>query len=115
MSTSRPRKPVVKYSGGVPKTVSKKSHRGRGRPRKNLDDPQPVKRGRGRPKGSTKNNPSPFKARRKQGRPRKYPLPSAEELKKPKVDETQDLQHPPEGGAGSWSSFFHSESCFYAL
>ncbi|PWA15173.1 origin recognition complex subunit 4-like [Gambusia affinis] len=85
MSTSRPRKPVVKYSGGVPKTVSKKSHRGRGRPRKNLDDSQPVKRGRGRPKGSTKNNPSPFKARRKQGRPRKYPLPSAEELKKPKV------------------------------
>ncbi|XP_032435944.1 serine/arginine repetitive matrix protein 2-like [Xiphophorus hellerii] len=85
MSTSRPRKPVVKYSGGVPKTISKKPHRGRGRPRKNLDDSQPVKRGRGRPKGSTKNNPSPFKARRKQGRPRKYPLPSAEELKKPKV------------------------------
>ncbi|XP_054909807.1 high mobility group protein hmg-12-like [Poeciliopsis prolifica] len=84
-STSRPRKPVVKYSGGVPRTASKKSHRGRGRPRKNLDDSQPVKRGRGRPKGSTKNNPSPFKARRKQGRPRKYPLPSAEELKKPKV------------------------------
>uniref|UniRef100_A0A3B3U888 Uncharacterized protein n=1 Tax=Poecilia latipinna TaxID=48699 RepID=A0A3B3U888_9TELE len=96
MSTSRPRKPVVKYSGGVPKTVSKKSHRGRGRPRKNLDDPQPVKRGRGRPKGSTKNNPSPFKARRKQGRPRKYPLPSAEELKKPKC--LQSALRSPQGG-----------------
>ncbi|KAM4724828.1 uncharacterized protein FYW61_013122 [Anableps anableps] len=110
-SRSRPRKPLVKYSGGASKTISKKPHRGRGRPRKNLDDSQPVKRGRGRPKGSLNKNPSPFKVHGslgrpqktsslpvkgskpgrprlqpgKRGRPRKYPLPSPEELKKPKV------------------------------
>uniref|UniRef100_A0A3Q2PAJ3 Chromosomal protein D1-like n=1 Tax=Fundulus heteroclitus TaxID=8078 RepID=A0A3Q2PAJ3_FUNHE len=69
----------------------------RSRPRK----PVPVKRGRGRPKGSLNKKPSsfntsglPVKGRkpgrprlqpRKRGRPRKHPLPSPEELKKPKV------------------------------
>lgn len=110
-SRSRPRKPVVKYSGGASKSISKKAHRGRGRPRKDSDGAPPVKRGRGRPKGSLNKNPSSFKAHgkrgrppktsslpvkgrrpgrprlqpRKRGRPRKYPLPSPEERKKPKV------------------------------
>lgn len=110
-SRSRPRKPVVKYSGGASKSVAKKAHRGRGRPRKDSYGSQPVKRGRGRPKGSLNKNPSSFKAHgkrgrppktsslpvkgrrpgrprlqpRKRGRPRKYPLPSPEDRKKPKV------------------------------
>uniref|UniRef100_A0A8P4G3P9 Chromosomal protein D1-like n=1 Tax=Dicentrarchus labrax TaxID=13489 RepID=A0A8P4G3P9_DICLA len=74
------------------------------------DGSQPVKRGRGRPKGSLNKKPpmykvhgkvgrprrvhaTPTRGRRgrprkqpaKRGRPRKYPLPSPEELKKPKV------------------------------
>ncbi|XP_038135266.1 chromosomal protein D1-like [Cyprinodon tularosa] len=107
----RPRKPVVKYSSGPSKTISKKPGRGRGRPRKNLYISEPLKRGRGRPKGSLNKKPSsliahgkvgrprkifslPVKGRKpgrprlqpgKRGRPRKYPLPSPEELKKPKV------------------------------
>ncbi|XP_012730895.2 origin recognition complex subunit 4 [Fundulus heteroclitus] len=100
-SRSRPRKPVVKYSVGSSKTISNKPRRGRGRPRNNSDGSQPVKRGRGRPKGSLNKKPSsfntsglPVKGRkpgrprlqpRKRGRPRKHPLPSPEELKKPKV------------------------------
>ncbi|XP_070703130.1 chromosomal protein D1 [Pempheris klunzingeri] len=99
--------------------ISKMPHRGRGRPRKSIvqasgelvtDGPQPVKRGRGRPKGSLNKKPPAYKVhgkvgrpRRvlvppgrgkrgrprkqpaKRGRPRKYPVPSPEELKKPKV------------------------------
>ncbi|XP_047239379.1 basic salivary proline-rich protein 3-like [Girardinichthys multiradiatus] len=110
-SRSRPRKPLVKYTGGASKTISKKPLGATGRPRKNSDGSQPVKRGRGRPKGSLNKKPSSFKApgkvgrpqkisslpvkRRKpgrprlqpgkRGRPRKYPLPSPEEMKKPKV------------------------------
>uniref|UniRef100_A0A3Q2G1P9 Chromosomal protein D1-like n=1 Tax=Cyprinodon variegatus TaxID=28743 RepID=A0A3Q2G1P9_CYPVA len=88
----------------------------RGRPRKpvvkkNVYISEPLKRGRGRPKGSLNKKPSsliahgkvgrprkifslPVKGRKpgrprlqpgKRGRPRKYPLPSPEELKKPKV------------------------------
>lgn len=74
------------------------------------DGSQPIKRGRGRPKGSLNKKPLAYKVHgkvgrprnvhippaigkrgrsRKQpgkrGRPRKYPLPSPEELKKPKV------------------------------
>lgn len=89
--------------------------RARGRPRKSVslqpsDDSQPVKRGRGRPKGLSNKKPAAYKVRSradqlrkvtakgkkhgrprlhplpaKRGRPRKYPLPSPEELKKPKV------------------------------
>lgn len=93
--------------------------RRRGRPRKGMEKSasvatgvsQPVKRGRGRPKGSLNKKPSAFRVRGKvgrppkvsglpgrgrkrgrprqqpgkRGRPRKYPLPSPEELKKPKV------------------------------
>ncbi|KAK2920994.1 hypothetical protein Q8A73_000479 [Channa argus] len=71
------------------------------------DASQPVKRGRGRPKGSLNKKPPAYgkvgrplrvhvqtavekrgwsrKQPAKRGRPRKYPLPSPEELKKPKV------------------------------
>lgn len=112
----RPRK-VVNYTGEATQDtsngVSNMPRRGRGRPRKISEqnrgdkqelvrDGQPVKRGRGRPKGSlnkkpkvhtrsvyvlpTKGKPGrPRKEPAKRGRPRKYPLPSAEELKKPKV------------------------------
>lgn len=99
----------------TPNGISDKPRRGRGRPRKGSEKPggrtpglvtdgnQPVKRGRGRPKGSLnkkpraqtqnmftlirKNRPGRPKkhAVRKRGRPRKNPLPSPEELKKPKV------------------------------
>ncbi|XP_031151963.1 serine/arginine repetitive matrix protein 2-like isoform X2 [Sander lucioperca] len=57
--------------------------RSRGRPRKVISqergDKEQAKRERGRPKGSVNKKPA------KRGRPRKYPLPSPEELKKPKV------------------------------
>ncbi|KAM6903610.1 uncharacterized protein PEZ65_018419 isoform 1-T2 [Lycodopsis pacificus] len=82
--------------------------RGRGRPRKVTGGSQPAKRGRGRPKGSLNKKPPAYKVHgkvgrpkrslptrgkrgrprkepAKRGRPRKYPLPSPEELKKPKV------------------------------
>lgn len=92
--------------------VSKSPRRGRGRPRKSIeqksgvaDGSQLVRRGRGRPKGSSNkvrgkvgrpkkfpNLPTKGKKRgrprqqpAKRGRPRKYPLPSPDELKKPKV------------------------------
>lgn len=107
----RPRKST---SNGITKTPG----RGRGRPRKQTSGEQlatdgslPVKRGRGRPKGSvTKKPPTykvhgkvgrprkvhalPIKGRKrgrprqqpaKRGRPRKHPLPTPEELKRPKV------------------------------
>ncbi|XP_023130309.2 high mobility group protein hmg-12-like [Amphiprion ocellaris] len=97
-------------SNGITKTPGKRK---RGRPRKDqmaADGSQPVKRGRGRPKGSG-NKPGvykvggkvgrprkahvlPVKGKKrgrprlqpaKRGRPRKNPLPSPEELNKPKV------------------------------
>lgn len=95
-------------------SISKMPQRGRGRPRKSIeldrrgkkevatDGSQPAKRGRGRPKGSLNKKPRthsrslyvlpskgtpgrPRKQPAKRGRPRKYPLPAPEELKKPKV------------------------------
>uniref|UniRef100_A0A1A7Y0P6 Chromosomal protein D1-like n=1 Tax=Iconisemion striatum TaxID=60296 RepID=A0A1A7Y0P6_9TELE len=96
--------------------ISDTPRRGRGAPRKRIeqrpvrqelvtDGSQPVKRGRGRPKGSLnkvhsnvgqlqKDSGFLVKGRKrgrprqkpgKRGRPRKYPLPPSEELKKPKV------------------------------
>lgn len=112
---SQPRKLQVNNSQDTPNGILAKSGRGRGRPRKNVqqkdmvtDGSQSVKRGRGRPKGSPNKKPpayklhvkigrtprsKPGKGKRgrprlqpaKRGRPRKYPLPSPEELKKPKV------------------------------
>lgn len=112
----RPRK-VVNNTGGATQDTSngtsKMPRRGSGRPRKIIeqdsgdkqlvrDGSQPVKRGRGRPKGSLNKKPRthtrsvyvlstqgkpgrPKKQPAKRGRPKKYPLPSPEELKKPKV------------------------------
>lgn len=115
-SRGRIRKIRVPYSGAP--QISKKSPRGRGRPRKIVEDEddddddeddddddddedddsyQTVKRARGRPKGSKKSSKSQdrvtAKKKRsqskqmtvKRGRPRKHPLPTPEELKKPKV------------------------------
>ncbi|XP_039978587.1 origin recognition complex subunit 4-like isoform X2 [Xiphias gladius] len=92
----RPRKSLEQNSGDQQELVT--------------DGCQPAKRGRGRPKGSLNKKPPAYKVhgkvgrprrvlvpptrgRRgrprqqpaKRGRPRKYPLPSPEELKKPKV------------------------------
>lgn len=92
----RPRKNIEQKSGDQQEPVT--------------DGSQPPKRGRGRPKGSLNKKPPAYKVhgkvgrpRRvhvplaigkrgrsrkqpaKRGRPRKYPLPSPEELKKPKV------------------------------
>ncbi|XP_054462473.1 uncharacterized protein LOC129097598 [Anoplopoma fimbria] len=92
---------------------SAKPRRGRGRPKKMVvqesgDGSQPAKRLRGRPKGSLNKKPPAYKVQSKlvqpkrgppkrgrrgrprkepakRGRPRKYPLPSPEELKKPRV------------------------------
>lgn len=111
----RPRKVEVNNTGNSTQAtsngISEKPRRGRGRPRKIVqqremvtDGSQPAKRGRGRPKGSLNKKPPAYKVGRpqrskptkgkrgrprlqpaKRGRPRKYPLPSPEELKKPKV------------------------------
>lgn len=113
----QPRKVQVNNTGtqDTSNGILAKPRRGRGRPRKIVqerdlvtDGSQPVKRGRGRPKGSLNKKPpayklhvkvgrpqrsKPGKGKRgrprlqpaKRGRPRKYPLPSPEELKKPKV------------------------------
>lgn len=108
----RRRKVVVRdASNGITKTPGKRK---RGRPRKDQmagDGSQPVKRGRGRPRGSGNKKPGVYKVRgkvgrpkkvhvlpvkgkkrgrprlqpAKRGRPRKNPLPSPEELNKPKV------------------------------
>lgn len=95
--------------------VADTPRRGRGRPRKStdqktlepvIDGSQAPKRGRGRPKGSLNKKPPVCRVQgtvappvpsaiekqdrsrkqpAKRGRPRKYPLPPPEELKKPKV------------------------------
>ncbi|XP_070840236.1 chromosomal protein D1 [Chaetodon trifascialis] len=72
-------------SNGISKTLQ----RGRGRPRKNIqqgsevkqelgtDDSQPAKRGRGRPKGSLNKKPPAYKVHSKVGQPRRvHVLPS---------------------------------------
>lgn len=99
---------LVSRTGETPNGTSDGPRRGRGRPRKSglapSGDGQQVKRGRGRPKGSLNKKPRAqpsvqmynFVRRRrpgrpkkhevrKRGRPRKNPLPSPEELKKPRV------------------------------
>ncbi|XP_068189466.1 ABC transporter F family member 4 isoform X2 [Antennarius striatus] len=130
----RPRQLEVSNTGASTRDRLNGVKRGRGRPRKlqqesgdeqelNSDGSPPVKRGRGRPKGSlnkkhakasqawTVHVPStkkkrgrPTKQPAKRGRPRKYPLPSPEELKKPKVwkplgrPRKYPRAEPPEGG-----------------
>ncbi|XP_029977131.1 ABC transporter F family member 4 [Salarias fasciatus] len=116
--SGRGRRIKVVLSQSASNGISKTPRSGRGRPRKNIslqpsDDSQPVKRGRGRPKGSSKEKPAAYKTLgksdrlrkvsqltakgkkhgrprlhplpAKRGRPRKYPLPSPDERKKPKV------------------------------
>lgn len=105
-----PRRVKVVLSQSSSNGISKMTLRRRGRPKKNIslsDGSQPVKRGRGRPKGSPNKKHTVYKVRcsvrkvatkerkhgrprlhplpAKRGRPRKYPLLSSEELKKPKV------------------------------
>ncbi|KAK5854873.1 hypothetical protein PBY51_005028 [Eleginops maclovinus] len=106
----KPRQEAVKKRGrprkveGASNGISKKSHRGRGRPRKSIEQESgDEKRRRGRPKGSLNKKPVAYKVQAKvgrankgkrgrprkepatRGRPRKYPRPSAEELNKPRV------------------------------
>ncbi|KAK5856325.1 hypothetical protein PBY51_007932 [Eleginops maclovinus] len=114
--------------GGAAQNASnetpEKSNRGRGRPRKIIvkesegeqevvsDGSPPVKKARGRPKGSlTKkvldeegkpDSNLPKKLPVKRGRPRKYPLPTPEELNKPKV--WKKLGRPPKNPPASLSS-----------
>ncbi|CAN9503705.1 unnamed protein product [Ophioblennius macclurei] len=113
--SARGRRIKVVLSQSTSNGISKIPRRGRGRPRKSVslqpsDGSQTVKRGRGRPKGSSNKKPSAYKAYghlrkasqltakgrkpgrprlhslpAKRGRPRKYPPPTPEELKKPKV------------------------------
>ncbi|AWP21538.1 putative ABC transporter F family member 4-like [Scophthalmus maximus] len=89
----RPRKSVEQKSRDQQELVTGQTKRGRGRPKGSLNKKPPVKKVHGKVGRPRTVHVAPVTGRRgrprlqpaKRGRPRKYPLPSPEDLKKPKV------------------------------